>query len=550
MKALRKTTDGTAPGPETLRLFFFGILLFCFVCLIRAPGFFWTVINWDESIYLLISRSVLEGNVLYTDIWDRKQPLTFVLFAIAQIVFGQTILSIRWLGCIAVATTCLGLVAIARRTFERSTVGQSGATIAAILYALYSVSSGGLATNTEILFAPFSAAAVAVILPWWVARDPEVSPAGLRNWGVAGLLLGLSSFTKLIAVFDAGFVALLLVTGWWSMRSGYHHQRSLAWLVKRVLVLASGFACPWIIGAAYFWTAGAFDEFIFANFTFNRMNLVDRPPISLENLILVFTRLVTRENGLLWLGFVAAVILLVVRPRWISTTNHRLLTGLVLWAALGIAAAVSLRRLYLHYYLQPTPALALVSGLVIVLLLGTQRRFVMAITVATAIALLIPQGVRIAERWRQIGSMTDVPAVIAAHLRDRVRPGEYIYIANDQPILYFLTETRVPTRWAFPQFLISPIFRQRLGIDLDREMASIFEHRPVFVVFNTQERNLVDPAYHQLLFGRYLAADYELDVRLFTVALFRRRVEEAAPTPFLKSLIESVADSPRDGETQ
>jgi hypothetical protein len=403
--------------------------------------------------------------------------------------------------------------------------------IAALLYALYSVSSGGLATNTEILFAPFSVAAVALILPWWVGRDPQASPPGLGCWSITGLLLGLASFTKLIAVFDAGFVALLLVTGWWSLPSGLGYGRSLDWLARRMFVLASGFTAPWIFGVAYFWVVGSFDDFLFANFTFNRINFADRPPISLESLGAVFTRLVTRENGLLWAGLALAIVVLAFRPKWLSTTDRRLLTGLVVWAVLGTAAAVSLRRLYLHYYLQPTPALALITALLVVLAFNRARRRSIFVIVAILIALLVPQGLKIAERWRQINSMTDVPAVVAAHLRGRVEPGETIYVANDQPILYFLTGTRVPTRWAFPQFLISPVFRQRLGIDLERELAAIFAHRPSYVVFNTNERNLTDPEYHRLLFEHYLASGYELETTLFTTALFRRASDQPEGLP-------------------
>ncbi len=81
----------------------------------RTPAFYWAVINWDESTYLLISRSMLEGNVLYTDIWDRKQPLTFGLYALAQLVFGENLIAARLLGYVAVTTTCLGIFLIGAR---------------------------------------------------------------------------------------------------------------------------------------------------------------------------------------------------------------------------------------------------------------------------------------------------------------------------------------------------------------------------------------------------------------------------------------------------
>jgi len=541
--------DSPSPGPEaehvsstaqtrlrTPALIAVFLLLLIVVCAVRAPAFFWSVINWDESIYLLISREMLEGDVLYTGIWDRKQPLTFVIFALSQLVFGKTILSIRILGCLSVAGTCLGLYFIGRRTFGET---RAGPMVAAGLYAFFSISSGGLATNTEILFAPLIVGAVALILPWWVGRNPSSALPTSSCFG-SGLLIGLASFTKLIAVFDGAFVVLLLVTGWMMRPRENEHRPPVDGLVRRLAALALGAATPWVAGTIYFWSAGALGDFVFANFTFNRMNLADRPPFSLLNIWLVIERLVTTENGLLWIGLGAGIVVLIVRPKWLIPRDRRLLAALSIWALIGTAAAVSLRRLYLHYYLQPTPALALIGGFFFVRLWALGKRVPAPLKVAVALALLIPQGLRIVERWRQIGEMVDVPAVVSAYVGDRVEPGDFIYVANYQPIIYYITKTRSPTRWAFPQFLISPVFRHRLGIDLEQEMVSIFSHAPRYVVFNTREEGLVDPAYHRVLFERFLDVDYELEIQLLDVALFRRL--PARPPPILNDRID-----PKDG---
>lgn len=502
-------------------------VLLVFVCAVRAPSFFWSVINWDESIYLLISRGMLEGDVLYTGIWDRKQPLTFVIFALSQVVFGKTVLAIRMLACVAVATTCLGIYFIGRRTFGD---GRRGAMAAAVLYAVFSVSSGGLATNTEILFAPFIVWAVVMVLPWWVCPTPTTEPSIQTTIG-AGLLIGLATFTKLIAVFDGAFVFLLLVAAWHMSNGSGERRLPVNWVARRVAAMGLGISIPWIAGTIYFWLAGALADFVFANFTFNRMNLADRPQFSLTNVWLVLERLVTSENGLLWISLGAGIVVMIVNPRWLIPRDRRLLTALVIWAMIGTAAAISLRRLYLHYYLQPTPALALIGGFLCTRYWALGKRVPATLKVTVALALLVPQGLRISERWRQIGERVDVPAVVASYVGDRVEPGDYIYVANYQPIIYYITETRSPTRWAFPQFLISPVFRHRLGIDLEREMESIFSHAPRYVVFNTREEGLVDPDYHRVLFERYLDVDYELETQLLEIALFRRLPARPPPIP-------------------
>ncbi len=495
------------------------LVFLAFVCAVRAPSFFWSVINWDESIYLLISRSMLDGQLLYLDVWDHKQPFVYVLFALGQLVFGKTILSIRLLACVAVATTCFLLYRIGRTTFGED---RQGAVVAAGLYAVFSVSSGGLATNTEILFAPFAVAAVGLVLPWWVRPDTTGPPSGWCCFG-AGVLLGLGTFTKLIVVYESAVVVLLLAMGWISARRIGNPHLSFGWIVGRLGTVAAGALVPWIAGVVYFSLAGALDEFIFSNFTFNLMNMAARPPLSIHSLWLVAQRQVLGESGLLWLGFVVGVGLLITRPGSLTRGHRRLLVALIGWVVITTATAISLRYIFLHYYQQAFPPLALLGGFVFVWLWRRSVRVPVLLRVVIAAALLVPQSLRISERWRHVSEVVDVPAAVAEYVGERVQPGEHIYVANYQPIIYFITGTQSPTRWAFPQHLISPEFRSRLGIDLREELASIFRYQPAYVIVQTRQGSLNDPAYFRLLFTEYLDVDYELEGHISTIALYRLR---------------------------
>jgi 4-amino-4-deoxy-L-arabinose transferase-like glycosyltransferase len=497
-----------------------GFLVFlAFVVVIRAPSFFWSVINWDESIYLLVSRSMLDGHVLYTDVWDHKQPFVYVLFAIGQLVFGKTVLSIRLLACVTVAVTSFLLYRAGRATFGED---RMGAVVAAGLYALFTVSSGGLATNSEILFAPFVVAAVCLVLPWWVRLDSQSPPSPLSFFGV-GLLLGFASFTKLIVVYEVAGVILLICLWWLLGRRHGESSGSLTWIVTRIAAVIAGIAAPWIGGAVYFALAGAFDEFVFANFTFNQMNIASRPPLYLHNIWLVAKRQVLVESGLLWLGFVLGVGLLIANPSSLTRAQRRLLIALIGWAVIATGTAISLRLVFLHYYLQAFPPLALLGGFVCAWIWRRSARVPVLLKVAIAVTLLVPQGLKISERWRHVAEVVDVPATVAQYVGERVEPGAYIYVANYQPVIYYISETRSPTRWAFPVHVITPDFRARLSIDLHEEMASIFGHEPEYVVFQTQEEALRDPAYYRLLFTEYLDEDYELEGQISTIALYRRK---------------------------
>ncbi|TNF72398.1 MAG: glycosyltransferase, partial [Bacteroidetes bacterium] len=47
---------------------------------IRFPFFFRDYIDRDESTFILLAQSLVEGNLPYTELWDLKPPLLFALF--------------------------------------------------------------------------------------------------------------------------------------------------------------------------------------------------------------------------------------------------------------------------------------------------------------------------------------------------------------------------------------------------------------------------------------------------------------------------------------
>ena len=176
-----------------------------------------------------------------------------------------------------------------------------------------------------------------------------------------------------------------------------------------------------------------------------------------------------------------------------------------------------------HQFKTLLPPLALLAGFVFARIWRRFARIPVLLSTAIAATLLVPQGLRISERWRHVSEVVDVPATVAEYIGERVQPGKYIYVANYQPIIYFITGTRSPTRWALPTNLISPEYRIRLGIQLKEEMASIFGHQPAYVMVQTREGSLINPAYYRLLFTEYLNVDYELEGHISTIALYRRK---------------------------
>lgn len=73
--------------------------------LIRFPFFFRDYVDRDESTFILLGQSWVDGYLPYTQLWDLKPPLTFAFFASIIYAFGKSFIAIRFFGALLVAIT-------------------------------------------------------------------------------------------------------------------------------------------------------------------------------------------------------------------------------------------------------------------------------------------------------------------------------------------------------------------------------------------------------------------------------------------------------------
>ena len=108
--------------------FFVAAYLLLLTIIIRFPFFFQDVINWDESTFILMGQSVLDGHLPYTELWDVKPPGAFLIYALFIALFGKSIVSIRIGGTLCVALISFFTYLIGNSLWK-SRVGILGATL-------------------------------------------------------------------------------------------------------------------------------------------------------------------------------------------------------------------------------------------------------------------------------------------------------------------------------------------------------------------------------------------------------------------------------------
>ena len=102
---LTKLFDYLSPKYNSLKnRSIFGIL-FLITFFIRLPFFFRDYIDRDESTFILMGQSWVNGHLPYMELWDLKPPLNFLFFAGILYTFGKSLIAIRFFGVLIVAIT-------------------------------------------------------------------------------------------------------------------------------------------------------------------------------------------------------------------------------------------------------------------------------------------------------------------------------------------------------------------------------------------------------------------------------------------------------------
>ncbi len=405
------------------------------VFFLRLPALPQSVIDWDESIHLLMARSMLHGHAPYTAIWDNKPPGLYVLFALAQLVFGQTVLAIRLLAVAAVTTTSFLLWMYGRCVLGSWTIGA----LAGLFYAIFSMRNGGLATNAEILFAPLTVAAF-LLLGARTGVPETIRPNRRLTFFAIGLLFGLAIQIKSVAGMELlAALALIALAPLISRRQG--RPQPLGEAALAACLLAAGAATPMLAAAAAFAGSSHFSEYFYANFTANAIYVRNAPPLLAAAVV---EALLPQVRGalLLWIAAVAAVPLaLMIRLHHSRAAMNLFVLGL--WFLFALGATLLSRRFYPHYYLQVLPPLSLLAAAVIVQ------------------AVRLDSGLPRARQAMLVGLLVVIglaqPA--AGYVRQSLA-----FIAEGPPILYYLTDASIPTRFVLPPMLNDDL-APMIGVD-------------------------------------------------------------------------------------
>jgi hypothetical protein len=447
----------------------------------------------DQATYCVIGQGLLEGKHLYIDFWDNRSPGLAYIYALIVKVLGTHM----W---------CVGLVDILWLLvisyllfrFTERYLGSGAAAVAVIVNASWHVWAGyWQAAQAETFLMVFVFASF--FLMSGQGRGPRL------RYFVAGLVFGAAFWTKYNGLAMLPVVALLPYLD--TSRLDAEPRRlglSLPWRRwrARIAFFAAGLVAALVGVLSYFWlvdSLGAFKEMQFEVLPrYAAMALERTPHYGLWAIAKIQSRL-----GL-WTEVATVVAVLVAWKR----RELGQLTPVLFAAALGLLAVVTQIRFHDYYFETCYPFFAMIWGYLgwkvyqgfrsLASACGARHwrlaRVLVWVAFVNVVAWPLPaQAVNLvvhyqglAEWWREgevfyarypwappESHMPDQMRMIS-YMRENLAPGERFFLWGNEPLVYFLTRRRPPTRfnWSLP--LMSPwsppAWRAELVRDLEKSL--------------------------------------------------------------------------------
>lgn len=421
---------------------------------LRVLSFFRSVIDHDESTYIVIADAIRAGAIYWKDVIDVKPGGIFWLFALLQTLFGAQIWVMRLLAALFLATTAFFLVE------TRLSLGASfrGAWASGVIYLFLNslFTFYGVSPNTETFFSVFTMLAF-----WLVLRKQGFFPSLL-----AGLLLGYGFLIKYVVLFDALALGLFLLWRWW-----HSHPRT-GRAFRQMVWLTAGFVIPFGVVYAWYDHLGLQKEFLFYTF-----EVSSRYPVTAgwQDYLLSLVDFHLRFLPVVFF-FYTALFHSRTAPVWKQLS--------VLWALCIFIPVFLPGKFFGHYFIQLFLPLSMLAGAFFELPLSERpafsrvlfgRRWGMALLAVVVLANWYFQKKDYIDR-------PDLPVRMAKQLKKELKPDDRLYVANYHQILYHLLDRPSPTPYIHRTLLWTPEHRHALGINPEKAVQQILDTHPDAVV--------------------------------------------------------------------
>lgn len=475
-----------------------------FSLLLRWGSFFISVINHDESTYIVIADEMLRGEVYLQDVVDTKPIGIFLIYAALIKLTGGSLILLRAAAALVVALGAWGLFLATRRALGSYHAGVAAGLIYCICNSVFTYY--GISPNTEIFFNLFTIAAIALSVAPRIRKEKHEDP--FWQWPVAGLLLGLAVSIKPFAAAEALAIGLFLVYY-------YLSTKQFGRMITTGLSLVAGFAIPLLAIFFYYRQQGMLDTLLFYLFEVNGAYPVE---------LAWYLRLKYMGDYLLrYSPFVILGALTLVQvagtkygERWTWTRF------LLLQFALVTVVVLLTGKRFGHYQIQLHPPLAALAGVWWVFGETAIKQWKVRWTKTYTPALLLLLALSLSvSQYSHYQRKDDKAARIAEYLEPRLQPGETFFGLNGWQITYHLLGRDVPTPYVHSSLLFYDHHVRAFQINEKEEAESLLKNDKLVYLFG----RVKDESAQTILTETLMTAFSPVDTLPGEIVIYRRTKE-------------------------
>lgn len=430
--------------------YIFLVVFVFFAIALRFLSFQYTVIDHDESSYLVIAQEILDGKILYVDVWDTKPVGIFLIFAAIIKLFGHSIFAIRLFASLFIGFTSFFLFLSLKRWGKKNIF----ALIGGLSYLLFcSVHKWNFAANTEIFFNLFTAIALFFF-------------SGKKNnlhFFLSGLFIGIGFIIKYFVLFD--------LTAFWLFYVLVFVKKegvSLLNVLKKTISMGLGFIIPFASVFFYYYFSNYFEEFVFVSFILPR-NYVNS--FNITKLFLFFA-----EFYLVYIPFVFLFIIAIFKAK-----NRDLVYFSLLWFTMVWIIILLPGKFFHHYYFQLLLPLAFLIPEVFNTDSATERFLRKHYKIVLVVFLSVFLFWNFGFQYSMFFNKTDHRKEVAHYLNKELKKEDVLY-CNYSSVIYFLTKKTPPQKYIHPTLLSKKEHINAIEVDVDKEAMRVVNKKPNVLV--------------------------------------------------------------------
>lgn len=429
---------------------------------LRFFSFFPSVLDHDESTYMIIGRELLQGKSLYSEVTDTKPVGIFLFYAGLEYIFGSSIFWKRFVFAVLVGITGFLVSRISLKLFKNYKVAFASGFIYIIYTSVWNYH--GRSPNTELLFNVFTTLGLLLFLS-----------KNKWNYVFSGLIMGIGFMVKYLVLFD--FAAFLLFFFLVEMTQNGNHRDGKIWL--RYVLSGFAFLIPFGLVNLYFWLGDHFSDFYFV--TYVLPGQYGSTP-SLSRYLIMLLDLTAK---FLPISFLAFYVIFNKNKPW--KKEHKWF--FTLWIVSVFFAMYLPGKEFSHYTIQLMLPLSFIAGLFFHPNFKADKisRFIFSKKYgwyAFGAIMLVIQITGFQNEFLK----PDVEKEVATYISGKIKKNDAVFVSNYQQIIYYLLDIDAPTKYIHSNLLFTDN-QKAFGINGNEEIKRIIDSKPRFVL--VQNKNLV-----------------------------------------------------------